>query len=108
MKRALRRVRATRDIRQAAAYYLDEAGEATALRFVDAVAAAIGHIATFPAAGSQRYAFEFGFEQLRFWQVRGFPYLVFYVEEPDAVVVWRVLHAERDLATAFDDPAADG
>ena len=34
---------------------------------------------------------------LRSWPLRGYPYLVFYVERDDHVDVWRLLHAERDI-----------
>lgn len=107
MKRISRRDRANQDIREAARYYQDHAGDATALRFADAVDAALLHIATFPGAGSPRYEFEFGLDGLRGWPLRGFPYLAFYVEGPDQIEVWRVLHAERDLTAELGDAGAD-
>jgi len=35
--------------------------------------------------------------------VTGYPYLVFYVERPDHLEVWRVLHAQRDVPLAMDE-----
>jgi len=35
--------------------------------------------------------------ELRFWRVRDYPYLLFYVEREDHIDLWRVLHGERDL-----------
>jgi hypothetical protein len=31
------------------------------------------------------------------WPIRRFPYLIFYIEQPDALDVWRVLHGQRDI-----------
>ena len=107
MKRLSRRSRANQDLRRAARFYQDQAGDSTAIRFADAVDAAIRDIATFPGAGSPRYEFEFGFEGLRSRLVRGFPYLVFYIERPDEIEVWRVLHAERDLLAELRDFEAE-
>lgn len=36
--------------------------------------------------------------------VDGFPYLVFYVEQPGHLDVWRVLHARRDIPSWLRDP----
>jgi len=33
---------------------------------------------------------------LRFWPLKRYPHLVFYVERTDHVVVWRALHGQRD------------
>ena len=103
MKRLSRRARANQDIREAAAYYQDHAGDATALRFADAVDTAIVQIATFPASGSPRYAFEFGFAGVRAHLIRGFPYIVFYSEGSDEIEVLRVIQAERDLVAELTD-----
>ena len=58
---------------------------------------ALGHVARHPASGSARYAHELDLPELRFWRVRGYPYLLFYVEREDRIDLWRVLHGERDL-----------
>ena len=34
---------------------------------------------------------------LRFWPLTRYPHLVFYVERPDHIDVWRVLHGTRDI-----------
>ncbi len=97
IRRALARV----DILNAADYYFHEGGQALELRFIDAIEAALLHIAAFPASGSSRHA-ELGQGQdLRFWQTRHFPYLIFYIEHEKTVDVWRVLHGERDLPAWF-------
>ena len=32
------------------------------------------------------------------------PYLVFYVERPDHIDVWRVLHSQRDIPAWMQEP----
>lgn len=97
VKPVIPRALATRDVDQAVAYYLDEASEKIALRFVDALEEAYTHIGRQPAAGSPRYAHELGIPGLRSWPLRRFPYLVFYVERLDHVDIWRVLHGRREI-----------
>ena len=91
------RALAQRDIDEAIDYYLQEAGDRVALRFIDAAEAALRLIGQSPAAGSPRYAYELNLPGLRSRQLKRFPYLVFYVEGEDHIDVWRVLHAKRDI-----------
>jgi len=98
VKRVARRERAERDIDEAAAHYRE-----IELRFIDALEVAIRHVATHPATGSTRYASELKSRDLRFWPVKRFPFLIFYVEHTDHVDVWRVLHGARDLPAWLRD-----
>ena len=100
-KPIIRREQARLDIEGAADYYFHEGGQSLELRFIDAVEAAIRHIATHPATGSARHAELGGGRDLRFWQVKRFPYLIFYIEQSEKIDVWRVLHAQRDLPEWF-------
>jgi toxin ParE1/3/4 len=98
------RERAVTDIDLAADYYLREADEAVALRFVDAVERAVSHISQSSQSGSLRFSCELGIPDLRVSPVVRFPYLVFYVVgDNDAVDVWRVLHSRRDIPSAIAD-----
>lgn len=99
------RVQANRDVDEAVDHYLDEASEEVALRFLDALERAYTHIGRQPASGSPRYARELTIPGLRFWPLRRFPYLVFYIERRDHVDVWRVLHARRDIPEWMQEPA---
>jgi hypothetical protein len=47
--------------------------------------------------GQVQYAYELSLEGLRVWPLRRFPYLIFYIEQPNALDVWRVLHGQRDI-----------
>ena len=96
MKPLLRRARADEDVLDAVSYYLEHS-PAAALRFVDALERAYGHIERHPAAGVPRYVLELNLPGLRYWALRRFPYFVFYVEHDDHTEVWRVLHARRDI-----------
>lgn len=95
---------ANRDVDAAVAYYLSEASEAVALGFIDALERAYTHIGRHPATGSPRYAHELDLPGLRVWQLIRYPYLVFYVERPDCIDVWRVLHRRRDIPAWMREP----
>ena len=100
------RERARRDIDEAVEHYLGEAGPVVALAFIDALEDARRRIGEQPAAGSPRYAHELDIPGLRSRTVRRFPYLVFYVERPADIDVWRVLHGARDLPAWMREPRA--
>lgn len=95
-KIVLRRA-ANRDIETAVDRYVEEAGERTALGFVQSLEQDFRHIGRHPASGAPRDAQELDLPGLGFWPVKRYPHLVFYVESGDVVDVWRVLHAERDI-----------
>ena len=100
------RERARRDIDEAVEHYLGEAGPAVALAFIDALEDARRRIGEQPAAGSPRYAHGLDIPGLRSRTVRGFPYLVFYVERSADIDVWRVLHGARDIPAWMREPRA--
>lgn len=96
-KAVIPREQAAHDIEEALDYYLEAAGDVVAGAFVDALEQALNHVGLHPASGSLRYAHELDLSELRFWRVRDYPYLLFYVEREDHIDLWRVLHGERDL-----------
>ena len=67
--------------------------------FVDALEKAYGQIGRNPGTGSPRYAHELNLPGLRAWPLTRYPHLVFYVEHPDHIDVWRVLHGKQDIPT---------
>jgi toxin ParE1/3/4 len=91
------RERADRDVEEAIGYYLSEDAQDAASGFVDALEQAYGPIGRHPATGSTRYAGELNLPGLRYWPLKRYPYLVFYLERADHVDVWRVLHGKRDI-----------
>jgi len=90
---------ALRDIDEAIRYYMGEAGADVALRFVEAVEDAFRVISARPATGSARYADLLELPGLRCRKLGRFPYLLFYLERVDHIDVWRLLHAQRDIAS---------
>jgi toxin ParE1/3/4 len=95
---------ANRDIDDAMAYYLSEGAERAALGFIDALDQAYTHISRHPATGSPHYAHELNLPGLRLWPLAHYPHLVFYVERPEHIDVWSVLHAQRDIAAWMQEP----
>lgn len=95
------RARAARDIEAAVDDYAVEAGEDVTLRFISELDVAFGHLTNFPQSGTLRWSHELGIPELRSWSLRRFPYLVFYVDRPSALDVWRVLHARRDIPASL-------
>ena len=96
-KAVVPRKQAHRDVEDAVAHYLTEDAASAALGFIDALEKAYSHIARHPATGSPRYAHELNLPGLRSWPLVRYPYLVFYVERPDHIDVWRVLNGQRDI-----------
>jgi plasmid stabilization system protein ParE len=56
-----------------------------------------------PGTGSPRYAHELNLPGLQSWPLMRYPHLVFYVERPDHIDVWRVLHGQRDIPAWMQD-----
>lgn len=104
IKPVILRVLAEQDIEQASFRYQSEGGEALTLDFIEEAEQAFRRIGRNPAIGSPRYAFELGLEGLRAWPLRRFPYLIFYIEQPNALDVWRVLHGQRDIPAWMQSP----
>lgn len=98
------REQANRDIDDAVAYYLSEGAASAAFGLINALEQAYLHISRHPAANSPRYAHELNLPGLRLWALARHSYLVFYVERPDHIDVWRVLHGMRDIPAWMQEP----
>jgi toxin ParE1/3/4 len=103
VKPVIPRAQADRDVNDAVTYYLNEGSEQAALNFIDALEQAYGHISRHPGTGSPRYGHELSLAGLRCWPLARHPYLIFHVERPDHVDVWRVLHEHRDVPAWMRD-----
>lgn len=88
------------------AKYIQRESPHAAIRFLAAAEAAFQRLAAMPELG-QRQEFERReLAGLRVWQVQGFEnHLIFYRPVERGIEVIRVLHAARDIAAIFDDPA---
>lgn len=98
------REQANRDVDDGIAWYLGEGAEHAALGFIDALERAYAHIGRHPGTGSTRYAHELDLPGLRAWPLPRYPHWVFYVERPDHIDVWRVLHGQRDIPAWMQAP----
>ena len=97
------RVIAEGDLERAFRYYLDTAGSKVAERFATEFEQILRLISRFPALGSPRYAFEHGLDEIRYWPLKKFPYMIFYQELDSHIDVWRVLHGHMDIAEQLRD-----
>jgi toxin ParE1/3/4 len=97
------RAKAREDVDVAAELYTNEAGAAVAFSFIDALEQAYTFIGKTPAAGSPRWSHELNLPGLRTIRLKGFPWLVFYLELETHVDVCRVLHAKRDMPVWLSD-----
>ena len=95
---------AKRDVDEAIEHYLSEDAAEAALGFIDALERAYTHISRHPSSGSSGYALELNLPGLRSWPLTRYPYLLFYIEQPDHVDVWRVLHSHRDIPAWMAEP----
>jgi len=102
-KPVIPREQANRDIEETLRNYLSEGAEAAALGFIDTLKHAYAHIASHPGTGYIHYAHELDLPGLRFWPLKHFPYLVFYVVNESHIDVWRVLHGKRDIPAWLQD-----
>jgi toxin ParE1/3/4 len=103
-KPVIPRARADQDVDEAIDYYLSENAPEAALGFIDALEQAYSHISRHPETGSSRYAGELNLPGLRFWPLRKYPHLLFYLERTDHIDVWRVLHGSRYIPGWMRDP----
>ena len=101
------RGRARHDIDEAIDHYSTVATAAAALAFTGALEEAFRQMADHPASDSPRYGDELALPGLRSRVVKGFPYLVFYVEREADIDVWRVSHAARDIPAWLRDSPND-
>ena len=102
-KPVVRRRRADDDIETAVAYYLNEAGAEVATDFADQLEKSLRKISRQPAIGSARYGHLVQIPELRHWPVKGFPYLLFYIEKENHIELSRVLHSSMEIPSWLHD-----
>ncbi len=96
-RRIYRRPLAEQDILEHFEYLLGERPEA-ALRFVDAVEAALERLADMPLMGAPRPFAKPGLEDIRMWPIPNFErFLIFYRPCVGGIEAVRVLYGMRDI-----------
>ncbi|MBF0628173.1 MAG: type II toxin-antitoxin system RelE/ParE family toxin [Magnetococcales bacterium] len=91
------RMLANRDVEEIMEYYLQQNAIQAAFGFLSALEQAYAHISYYPTSGSLRYSLELNLPGLRTWSLPRYPHIIFYVEQPDHIDIWRILHGQRDL-----------
>ena len=102
VKPVVRLARADLDVLEAIDHYFEEAPHA-ADGFIDALEDTYRLLAREPGLGSPRYAHELDMPGLRHWRCNKFPYLVFYQDAGERILILRVLHAQRDIPQRMRD-----
>jgi toxin ParE1/3/4 len=97
MPTVYRRTAARQDLIAHYVYLAENAGEATAERFLSDAEASFNDLAVQPKIGAPLSLRRPELAGLRKWQVRGFHnVLIFYFPRDDGVSIVRVLHAAQD------------
>ena len=96
MNRLVLQRRALRDLQDARAYYQSNAPHVVGA-FALAVDAELLHLRRHAATGSPRYGLQLAWPGLRSWPVKQFPYVIFYIDQPEQTTVLRVLHQASDI-----------
>ena len=88
------------DLEKAADYYEEESA-ALSMRFLSAFGNAVRLARTYSAIGSRRHETSADQASLRYVITNGFPYLLFYKDDAERIVLLRLLHMSRNLPIAF-------
>jgi toxin ParE1/3/4 len=97
-----KRATAQRDLLEHFVSLGERAGEATALRFLQAAEETFAELAAMPCMGRAEDFDNPRLTGMRRWRVRGFEnYLIFYRPFSQGIEVWRVVYATRDLPGLF-------
>jgi toxin ParE1/3/4 len=97
MPRVRQQATARSDLIEHYVYLAQEAGEASANRFMDSAEASFDLLATQPKMGAPLNLRHAELTGMRKWSVTGFEnFLIFYLPRPDGITIVRVLHASSD------------
>jgi toxin ParE1/3/4 len=103
-RRIFRRPRAIADLEDQTLYYLENAGEEVASRFLSAAEETLERLLDLPLLGATRAYHNSSLEGLRMIGVRGFErHLLFYRPTPEGLEFVRMLHDARDLKAILKD-----
>lgn len=86
--------------------FLSKERPSAAVRFADAVPAALDLLARFPGIGSLKDYGHPRLDRVRSWLVPGFKkYLILYTASANELTVWAVTHGSRDIPRLLRDRA---
>ncbi|MDQ0473651.1 type II toxin-antitoxin system RelE/ParE family toxin [Labrys wisconsinensis] len=96
------------DILRQYGWYLDDAGATVAERFLNAVQTSVDIVTSQPGIGAPRFLANPLLAGLRSWPVKGFAALrIYYLVQPEHVIVVRILHGQRDVGAILEDQSPD-
>lgn len=101
MKRVCLGPRLGRDIEKAADFYEMESA-ALAIRFLGSIGDAVRLLRAHPRIGSPLYGFKLDLAGMRAITTLAFPYVLFYVEFRDRLILVRLLHMSRNIPRLFE------
>lgn len=102
-KPVVTRHQADEDIDHAFEHYLLEGGPDVAIAFIDEYERSTSHLSRFPLSGAPRLEHTLAIPDLRYWQLKRFPYLILYFDRESSVEIWRVLHGHMDIPAWLRD-----
>ena len=100
------RVLAENDLDRACDHYMTTSGTDVAVDFLHDFESVVAFVSRFPATGSPRYGYEPSLAGIRFWPMKKFPFLIFYIETEHYIDVWRVMHGNMDIISELQDPGS--
>ncbi|MDC7683025.1 type II toxin-antitoxin system RelE/ParE family toxin [Asticcacaulis sp. BYS171W] len=99
-----KRESARRDLVEHFVYLAEEAGMATADRFLENAETTFAELAEFPASGRRLDLEAAILKDMRVWRIKDFEnWRVFYIPEANGVSIVRVLHASREWWAILSD-----
>jgi toxin ParE1/3/4 len=102
------RTAAREDILRQYEWYLAEAGESVAGRFLDAVEGAVESLRRMPDLGSPRDFRNPRLAGLRSWPVPNFPAIrLYYIHGHQTLRIVRLLHGKRDVHSMLEEDDAE-
>lgn len=100
MRRVYLGPRLGRDINRAADFYKSESAELS-LTFLGAFGDAVRMLRAHPRIGSPLFGAKLSLSGIRAIATKTFPYLLFYTEVRERLVLVRLLHMSRNISAAF-------
>ena len=96
------------DILRQVEWYAERGLFDIARRFRASIQEAITALAAMPAAGAPRHSDNPRLAGLRTWPVKGFEaFQVYYLAQPELLIIVRVLHSKRDIGAILEDQALE-
>lgn len=91
------------DFEQAIDFYTKKS-KALGNKFYHELVKAYGHISVHPAIDLNCFSYELNILNLKTWELRDFPYIIFYIEKADHIHIYHVLHNSQQISLWMFEP----